>query len=67
VNDQPTNDHMDEAGAPMTDEFEMELRGRLTVLEQRIGLIFWLAVIAEVGVIALAGLWVLEAWKERTT
>ena len=66
MTDQPTNDRMDQAGEPMSDEQEMELRGRLTLLEQRVMLIFWLAVIAEIGVVALAGLWAFGAWKERT-
>ena len=67
MNDQPTNDRMDQAGEPMSDEQEMELRGRLTVLEQRVMLIFWLAIGAEIGVIALATLLTLGAWKGRTT
>lgn len=57
-------DPLDQAGVPMSDEFEMELRARLTVLEQRVGLVFWFAVAAEVGVLALAVVFALNVWKQ---
>jgi hypothetical protein len=66
MNDQPTNDHMDEAGVPMSDAEEMELRGRMTMLEDRVGLAFWLAISAEVGVLALALILLFDAWRNRT-
>ena len=62
----PTNDRMDQAGVPMSDEEEMELRGRMTVLEQRVGIIFWLALLAELGVLALGIALIVEARKAKT-
>lgn len=44
----------DDAGIPLSDMTELELRERLTVLEQRLRVIAWVAVLAEVGVICLA-------------
>lgn len=53
----------DEPGVPMPDALEMDLRGRVTVLEERAELIFWLAVFAELGVIALAAVIIIAARK----
>ena len=58
------HNRMDQAGVPMSDEEEMELRGRMTVLEQRVGIIFWLALLAELGVLALGIALVVEARKK---
>ena len=66
MTDQPTNDRMDQAGEPMSDEQEMELRGRVTVLEDRVGFTFWLAISAEIGVLALALILLFDAWRQRT-
>jgi len=66
MNDQPTPDRMDQAGEPMSDEEEMELRGRVTMLEDRVGLTFWLAIAAEVGVLALALILLFDAWRQKT-
>lgn len=55
----------DEAGVPMSDALEMDLRARVTVLEERAQLIFWLAVAAEVGVLALAAIMAMGVWKAR--
>lgn len=35
---------------------EMELRGRVTTLEERLPIVFWTALAAEMGVLALAAI-----------
>lgn len=59
---------MSEEGFPMSDAElkEMDLRGRMTVIEQRVGIIFWLAICAELGVVALAVMVCLRAWRESS-
>ena len=41
-------------------------RGRVTVLEDRVGFTFWLAISTEVGVLALALILLFDAWRQRT-
>lgn len=55
----------DGPGVPMPDELEMDLRGRVTLLEERADMIFWLALCAELGVLALAAVVAVGIWKAR--
>lgn len=49
---------------PMVDAEEMDIRERFVLLEERIQIVFWLAVAAEVGVLALTIILIVHSIKD---
>lgn len=48
-----------------TDGDEMKIRERFVILEERIGVVFWLAVAAELGVLGLAAILILHSLRGK--
>lgn len=54
----------DAAGVPMSDELELELRSRLTLLEDRVGTQAWQLLLVTFLVAGVAFAALLDSWKK---